>query len=211
MLSVLFVLLAGSKLAYSYDRPGNVTGLGYYLPTQNTDPAIIEALSRPRYINSVAFTGFNASYPLSNQFSGTLDSSHTWHLDIAFSTTNVSNSTVEVYQYAVDYAGERYPNDMYPLNSSDWQICTSIIQGSFAPQVLRASGNDSDASCVPYLGQACVDAWIMAYNAAPIDESTGCRSAPSPYNIQQCKNVVTDGSFGIASAGESVPVSLKPS
>jgi hypothetical protein len=176
--------------------------------SDDTPLSFVEAVRNPEIRNSSSFQGFNVTKELGNSFSGTLASEHQWQFQVGYTAANTTDgNAVEIFSYALNFEDENFEENRYPLNSSDWQVCTTIYPIEFSSDVAGRSGDAGNASCASYIGDACYEAWTEAFLGASISDGTGCRSPPSFSQIDACRDI-GEGSGGMYMATQAQVQSL---
>lgn len=167
----------------------DITEIGW--GTTNASSSLADATLDLQARSDSAFEGFNVTRRLSSATVSPM-SGHTvdWTLGVDYSTVAAadgSNNTSEVYSFSLGFEGENFEDDRYPLNSSDWQICANSFSFDFPSDLAGRAGEPGNASCVPYFGQACVEAWIKKFNTNGIS-NLGCRRPVSFQTVDECKD-----------------------
>lgn len=187
-------------LTSAQSAPLNTTSFGGY-PSNQFAVDYYRASHRSNITNAVGFQGFNWTVPISNNVGeSNTNASNTWQMHLNYSTVVVPSNSGNVTT-GNTVLSMSFPGGPWSLDS-DWRLCASFSLGGLSDSIASKGTNNSDGSCVPYLGQSCVDALMSAYRGA--STSQRCPALPDVSSISECSgvaNAFTGG--GIGTAGKS--------
>ena len=185
MLSLLLLAIATRTVSAQ-----DITEIGW--GSTNTSRSLADATLNSRARSDLAFQGFNVTKRLSTFTVSPLpEHSVDWTLGVDYSTiaaADGSNDTSEVYSFSLGFEGENFEDNRYPLKSSDWQICANSFSFDFPADLADRAGEAGNASCVPYFGQECVEAWIKKFNSNGLS-NLGCRRPVSFKTVDECRDI----------------------
>ncbi|RWA09082.1 hypothetical protein EKO27_g6024 [Xylaria grammica] len=187
----------------------NFTFFGYTLDGVLDDgdarDAIDNASRYPTLSRSVTFRPFEQDWGSLTDSSAIRNSEWTWRINvtnIAASDADLRNATEDAHVVAAtyDFAWSVDGNISAALDHSTSPLCIASLGGEvdLPVNITNAYKEDSGSSCVPVLGQACVDAMLAQ---APVPGLQDCNetAAISWSSIPECRD-----SFGVSSRTQGV-------